>query len=352
VQTSKRSKRAAITVAMAGVVMALLVGCSITPSLSVSHRSHSGEQQITVAKTAKQTVKRAPTPVYTMELVPSHASVTAGNVVNLQKNVYYTNRVVVVSFHDMSLHFHSKFNMSPTVFAADLQALHQYHFHVITNEQFTGWLDHRNVIPPNAVLLTFDDGYRSMYTHAFPILMKYHMPGTFFIITHSQDIAFHGFMTWPEAQAMAKAGMSIESHTYDLHYLVNVNGKLVPAFDTAYYEGKWQTPKQYFLRDYHDFLTARLQIQQHLGRPINQIAWPYGYGNLTAYEAAKAAGYRYFYTTAAGVNLPWTSSWYIRRIDVGLYSNTAQVINKILGTAGSRAQLVPAKPSLSDAHRT
>ncbi len=344
----RKFKRAAITVGMAGAMMTSLVGCSMTakPSAALHHTEIRSQQQITLTKTVKKTAKRALAPVYLMELVPSHQSVTTGTAVNLKKDVYYTDRVVVVSFHDMSLHLNSKFNMSPTTFAADLQALHQYHFNVISNQQFTGWLQHRNTVPPNAVLLTFDDGYRSMYTHAFPILMKYHMPGTFFIITHSQDINFPGFMTWPEVQAIAKAGMAIESHTYDLHYLVNVNGKLIPAFDTAYYNGKWQTPKQYFLRDYRDFLTARLQIQQHLKRPVNEIAWPYGYGNLTAYEAARAAGYRYFYTTASGADYQSTSSWYIDRIDVGLYSNTAQVINKILSTARSPAELVPVKPSL------
>ncbi|MCF8565402.1 polysaccharide deacetylase family protein [Alicyclobacillus tolerans] len=343
----KTKRRAIVALSLATTMVSLLAGCNVLPlNKPVSHQTQDfGSRTVVLANSAKH--RHNPPENYSMELGSKQHPTFY---VNLHQNIYYTDRVVIVSFHDMSLHLNSMFNMSPATFAQDLQILQQYHFNVISNQQYIDWTQHRSPIPPNAVLLTFDDGYRSMYTHAFPILMKYHMPGTFFIITHFQDIGSSGFMTWPEVQAMAKAGMTIESHTYNLHYLVTVNGKLVPAFDTPYYNGKMQTPAQFFARDYRDFLLARLQIQQHLGRPIDEIAWPYGYGTLTAYEAAKAAGYQYFFTTASGPASPGSSSWYIHRIDVGLYTNPAQVVNKILLTAGSPAELVPSKPSFRKAH--
>lgn len=341
----KKRKRAPVALGIATAIVSLLAGCSTIPESKHVSSQLTGPTKQTV--TLKTSTRHSQVPTYEMKWVSRHRP---DFYVNLQKDVYYSNRVMVVSFHDMSLHLKSKFNMSPAVFEQDLQVLRQYHFNVISNQQYIGWMQHRNLVPPNAVLLTFDDGYKSMYTHAFPILRKYHMTGTFFIITHAQDVGFPGFMTWPEVQAMEKARMSMESHTYDLHYEVKVDGKLIPAFNTAYYHGQWQTQAQYFARDYHDFLTARLQLQQHLGHPINEIAWPYGYGYLTAYRAAQAAGYQYFFTTDGGVDTPWTSPWYIRRIDVGLYSNPVIVINKILQTAGSPVELVPVKPNASKVH--
>ncbi|OFW79629.1 MAG: hypothetical protein A2201_09025 [Alicyclobacillus sp. RIFOXYA1_FULL_53_8] len=270
--------------------------------------------------------------------------------VNLNKDIYYTNRVMIISFHDMSLHQRSRYNTSPQAFAADLQALQAYHFNVISHQQFIDWKNNHAPVPANAVMLTFDDGYRSMYSHAFPILRQYHMTGTFFIITHAPDVNYHGFVTWPELQVMAQQGMTLESHTYNLHFDVNVHGKLIPAFNTPYWHGKLQTPSQYYQRDYQDFLQARLQLQQHLGYTVDEIAWPYGYGNAIAYRAALAAGYQMFYTTAAGVNSPWTSSWYIKRIDVGLAKSPVQMINEILRTAGSPSQLV-AQPQSKTSHQ-
>lgn len=341
----KKGRYVRIVLGAAVAIVSLMAGRTILqntsdtlPAESTFH--HRSVQSLTI----KQTTQRVQTPDHRLGTVATNRPHLY---VNLNQNVYYSNRVVIVSFHDMSANLNSKFNMSPITFEQDLQALRSYHFNVISNQQYLGWLQHRTSVPANAVLLTFDDGYRSMYTRAFPILLKYHMPGTFFVITHAQDAMFPGFMTWPEVQAMARAGMAMESHTYDLHYLVNVHGKLTPAFDTAYYKGQWQTPKQYYARDYHDFLTARLQLQQHLHQPIYEIAWPYGYGNVMAYRAAYAAGYRYFFTTAAGVNAPWTTAWYIPRIDIGLYANPVQAINRILQVAGSPARINPAKQKTS-----
>ena len=112
-----------------------------------------------------------------------------------ENSVYYTNRVMVVSFHDMSLHLKSPWNMSPGLFAEDLQALQDHQFHVITNQQFINWLDHRGTVPDNAVLLTLDDGYQSMYTRALPMLLQHHMTATFFDIVHAPVVDFPGFMT-------------------------------------------------------------------------------------------------------------------------------------------------------------
>ncbi len=337
-------------IALVGSVTAaaMLTGCATFPVANTTPQKSTDFSQH--AKSTHHAVGFKTSPLHaqtTYQLMSTTQRVRPDFYVNLKKNIYYSNRVMVVSFHDMSLHLKSPYNMSPAAFGQDLQALQQYHFNVISNQQFTSWLEHRSPVPPNAVMLTFDDGYQSMYTHTFPILRSHHMTGTFFIITHAQDVHFPGFMTWPEVQSLSKGGMTVESHTYDLHYDVNVNGKLIPAFDTPFYKGHWQTPTQYFQRDYRDFLTARLQLQQHLGLPVNEIAWPYGYGNLMAYKAAQAAGYRFFFTTAAGVDTPWTSSWYIRRIDVGLAKTPQQVVNEILHSAGSPAVLVPVKHTVS-----
>jgi peptidoglycan/xylan/chitin deacetylase (PgdA/CDA1 family) len=68
-------------------------------------------------------------------------------------------------------------------------------------------------LPPNPVILTFDDGHLDHYTQAFPILREQQMTGTFFIITGFADRNERGYMSWEQIKAMADAGMAMESHT-------------------------------------------------------------------------------------------------------------------------------------------
>ena len=59
--------------------------------------------------------------------------------------------------------------------------------------------------------ISFDDGVRSHYEHAFPALAEQGMMATFFIITDC--VGRPGYVTWSELREMRKAGMSIQSHT-------------------------------------------------------------------------------------------------------------------------------------------
>lgn len=61
-------------------------------------------------------------------------------------------------------------------------------------------------LPDNPVLITFDDGYRDNYDNAFPILKKYKLKATIFVIT-----SFLGkkeqYLTWEQAREMEKHGI-------------------------------------------------------------------------------------------------------------------------------------------------
>ena len=54
-------------------------------------------------------------------------------------------------------------------------------FSVVTMEEVIRAIDEKNVLPDNALLLTFDDGYIDNFTVALPLLKKYGMQGSFFI---------------------------------------------------------------------------------------------------------------------------------------------------------------------------
>jgi peptidoglycan/xylan/chitin deacetylase (PgdA/CDA1 family) len=69
---------------------------------------------------------------------------------------------------------------TPRSFDRQLATLKQY-FSVIGLDQLLAWFDHRAPLPPNPVMITFDDGYRDNYEQALPILQRHGLKAVFFI---------------------------------------------------------------------------------------------------------------------------------------------------------------------------
>ena len=95
---------------------------------------------------------------------------------------------------------------------------------VLPRELAAGQLDDGSPLPQKAVLLTFDDGYESNYTLAFPILCEYGAKAAISLITSRIDERADGFLTWDECREMAKSGLvELASHTNDCHIRPEAN---------------------------------------------------------------------------------------------------------------------------------
>lgn len=68
-------------------------------------------------------------------------------------------------------------------------------------------------LPERAVVLTFDDGYRSLMEHARPLAQARGFTGTVFVITELMDRGFEQYLTWEQAQTLFAQGWRIEPHT-------------------------------------------------------------------------------------------------------------------------------------------
>jgi len=103
-------------------------------------------------------------------------------------------------------------SVTPEVFESQLLALQEYGYNVISLAEFHQFMTKQNIVlPPKPVLLTFDDGYEDNYTNAYPLLKKYNMSGTFFVIT--KLVNQPGRMTSTQILRMSRNGMYFGSHT-------------------------------------------------------------------------------------------------------------------------------------------
>lgn len=164
-------------------------------------------------------------------------------------------------------------------------------------------------LPDKAVLLTFDDGYRSLYTQAFPLLKLFHYPAVAAIVGSWMETAPGGevdygghpmpranFISWQELKEMTDSGLvEVASHTYDLHRGIEANpqGNLQPAATTRRYDagsGRYESDTEFLDRVRADLQRNSQLIEKHLGRAPRAMVWPYGAYSLETNKLAAAAG--------------------------------------------------------------
>jgi peptidoglycan/xylan/chitin deacetylase (PgdA/CDA1 family) len=160
-------------------------------------------------------------------------------------------------------------SVSPERFENHLKYLQEAGYHTITLDDLLYFLTIGRPLPEKPVILTFDDGYEDNYLNAFPLLKKYKMVGHFFIMTDVVNSRRPGYMTWPQIEEMAAAGMRFGSHSRDHP---DLRGKTVDYL-------VWQA------------LGGMEAIQEHLGYHPRWISYPSGGYDEQVIAVYKSAHY-------------------------------------------------------------
>jgi len=154
------------------------------------------------------------------------------------------------------------------------------------------YLQHPPAANEKRVVITFDDGYRSLLQYALPILTQYHFSATVFVIAgyvgraNAWDVKFFLprflHLDWGELRELRAAGWEIGSHSLNHDYL--------PAFADA------------DLR--HDLNDSRKILEEHLQTPIRHLSLPFGRGSERVYQTARDAGYDSVSILGGDLSLP------------------------------------------------
>ncbi|HTU66395.1 MAG TPA: polysaccharide deacetylase family protein [Steroidobacteraceae bacterium] len=144
-------------------------------------------------------------------------------------------------------------------------------------------------LPPNPVVITFDDGFVGNERHALHILNKHRFVATFFVVT--ERVGTDWMMSWDQLRKLFAAGMSVESHT--------ANHPLFSSID------KSQTRKE--------LLDSKRSIEAHLGNKVRHVSLPYGDSNPHVAQTARDLGYLTACTSQLGFNGAKTGAFELRR---------------------------------------
>jgi peptidoglycan/xylan/chitin deacetylase (PgdA/CDA1 family) len=101
--------------------------------------------------------------------------------------------------------------ISPRLFAAQLATLHAAGWRTITLATLAADLVGRARPPARTFVITIDDGHQDGYTYAFPILERYRLLATYFIVTGRMGRGDN--LSATEVLRLAASGMEIADHT-------------------------------------------------------------------------------------------------------------------------------------------
>lgn len=128
-----------------------------------------------------------------------------------------------------------------------------------------------------SVVITVDDGHRTVYSELFPLIRKYRFPVTLFIYPSAISNASYA-LTWDQLREMKESGLvDIQSHTL-WH----------PNF---HQEKKRISPSEYQVFVSKQLRQSKSILESRLGAKIDMLAWPFGIYDSDLEGWARDAGY-------------------------------------------------------------
>ncbi|NNM51982.1 MAG: poly-beta-1,6-N-acetyl-D-glucosamine N-deacetylase PgaB [Pseudomonadales bacterium] len=244
--------------------------------------------------------------------------------------------LTILSYHEIADHESALvpfYTVTPTNFIRQMDWLKNNGYHFVSMDDLLADRAGKRNLPDKAVLITFDDGYQSVYTYAFPILKMFHAPAVIALVGawlnapengrinfDGKEVARSELLSRDELHEMIKSGLiEIASHTYDMHRgaLSNPQGNMEPVATARL----WSATDHHYEDEatYEHRITADLEknnefLKRYTGKAPRIIVWPYGRYNIELRRQAEKLGMPIGLTLDDGPNTPDTPLWGLRRI--------------------------------------
>lgn len=150
-------------------------------------------------------------------------------------------------------------------------------------------------LPAKPIVITFDDGMEDNYNVAFPILKRYNVKATFFIVTNL--VGKENFLHWNQIIEMSNEGMEFQSHTHTHRNLSELSNDEIQK----------------------ELNLSKNILEEKLNKQIGVVALPFGRGdNKNVKEIALASGYLFACNSTWGDNNINKNSFYLNRFGINV----------------------------------
>ena len=204
----------------------------------------------------------------------------------------YHEKVPILMYHEVNDLLANSLYLSVADFVSHLDYFEAAGITPISMQQLYDHWFNEAPIPEKPVVLTFDDGYRSMYTTVYPLLKERGWSGTFYCISAGRWS--DNFVSADMIAEMAAGGMEIGSHT-DNHVELD----------------KLSADKRS-----RELTESKRILETITGREITALCYPAGKYNSETETASADAGYLCAVTTKSGFAAKEQGIFALRRVRV------------------------------------
>ena len=188
----------------------------------------------------------------------------------------------VLMYHHLDENAANDMTVTPDTFREQMETLTDAGFTAVTLDDLLAYVNDGENLPEKPVLITFDDGYRSVYEYAYPVLSELGMHGTVFCVGSTFGASTYKSTGQPiiphfgaeETMEMAQSGvMEIQSHTWDMHQAAQYE-KGTPR--TCVRPLTDETEQEYLAALEEDIRISITQLEDAAGKSVFALAYPNG----------------------------------------------------------------------------
>ncbi|MCX6798396.1 MAG: polysaccharide deacetylase family protein [Candidatus Falkowbacteria bacterium] len=184
--------------------------------------------------------------------------------------------------------------LDPTIFANQLKEIKAADYNSFFVSEIAQSLKEGKALPPKSLALTFDDGYADFYTQAWPLLKKYNLKSTLYVIIN--DLDKPGYIKSSELKELAGSGLvEIGSHTFNHPDL-----RTLTARQTNY-----------------EINLSRQALARLSGQPILSFAYPFGLYTYQDLRVVVESAYLAAVSTNPGAEQSPSSLFVLNRLRPG-----------------------------------
>lgn len=220
-------------------------------------------------------------------------------------NRHYVVPIIMYHYVHPNPHPDDRLTVTPESFERQMRFLKTHRYNVVPLELLGDLVRDKKKIPPKTIAVTLDDGIIDCYNYAFPILKKYNLPATMFIITDEVGRSQNDRLTWAQIKEMQDSGLvTFGSHCLGPEPLINI-------------KQEEELKRQIF--------GSKRILEGKLKRPVTAFSYPEGFFTDKIKQLVIEAGYKLAVSTMPGKEYPNDDVLALKRLRISSSSDNLLV---------------------------